>query len=117
VREQDYFDKEGGELMENDARRQIFVDKIKNAQELKALYENPTFQKLLTGMSERAYEYLKVIDNPASTIDEIKDALKYRQMILVFRNGIIEAMNEGERAQEELTKFLEWEKTQGEKKP
>jgi hypothetical protein len=103
--------------MENDKRKQIFVDKIRNAQELKALYENPTFQKLLEGMSERAHEYLKIIDNPASTLDEREDAVKYRQMILIFRNGIIEAMNEGERAQEELTKFLAWEKTQGDKKP
>ena len=106
---------------QEEAKKQKLMFKIQWAHDLEELYDNPTFQKVLAGMMESKYACLKVIDDPTSTPDQVKDAIYKRQMVGLMIESFRDNMLEGKRAQEEMTKQLEWEKERdqgkGEVKP
>lgn len=85
-------------------------EKAQFASELKELEKLPVFQKIIDGMIAKKVALLKIIDNSASTKDEIDSARTKRMTIQWFLESMATTIAEGDRAIEKIKEYEDFER-------
>lgn len=103
--------------MKNEDRQVWLREKgarITFAQELKDLAELPIFKKIIEGMLDKKNQLLRIIDDSQSSREAVDDARNKRMAIQWFFESIVITVKVGERAEEEIRRYEEYEhKKQG----
>lgn len=85
------------------------ADQVALASDLKQMAELPIFQRIIEGMVDKKLEMLKIIDNPASSKDQIEDAREKRMAIQWFIESFMTTIYLGEQAAEKIKQYQDYE--------
>ena len=84
-------------------------EKLKYSNQLKELEQSEVWQKIMAGMLSKATSYLRVIDDPALSVEKKEEAIRCRSTIIWFIRTLAHTVADKDRIEEKIRKYLDYQ--------